>query len=106
MVRTCEQAIAVGLPAVAFTEHLEFTVGVAGDAIVDVATDHRWWGRIRPLDVTGYLASVEECRQRFPGLRILSGVEAGESHLFGASAGAVVHGHAFDRILGSLHAVP
>ena len=106
MVRTCEQAIAVGLPAVAFTEHLEFTVGVAGDAIVDVATDHRWWGRIRPLDVTGYLASVEECRQRFPGLRILSGVEAGESHLFGASAGAVVRGHAFDRVLGSLHAVP
>jgi histidinol-phosphatase (PHP family) len=106
MVRSCEQAVAVGLPAIAFTEHLEFTAGSAGDAIVDVATDHRWWGRIRPLDVTGYLASIEECRQRFPGLRILSGVEAGESHLFGASAGAVVHGNAFDRILGSLHAVP
>jgi histidinol-phosphatase (PHP family) len=106
MVRSCEQAVAVGLPAIAFTEHLEFTAGAAGDAIVDVATDHRWWGRIRPLDVTGYLASVEECRQRFPGLRILSGVEAGESHLFGASAGAVVRGHAFDRVLGSLHAVP
>ena len=39
MVRSCEQAIAIGLPAVAFTEHLEFTVGGAGDAIVDVATD-------------------------------------------------------------------
>ena len=63
-------------------------------------------GRIRPLNVTGYLASIEECRQRFPGLRILSGVEAGESHLFGASAGAVVRGQAFDRVLGSLHAVP
>ena len=86
MVRSCEQAIAVGLPAIAFTEHLEFTAGAAGDAIVDVATDHRWWGRIRPLDVTGYLASIEECRQRFPGLRILSGVEAGESHLFAGSA--------------------
>src|ERR1700728_3582855 len=106
MVRSCEQAIAIGLPSIAFTEHLEFTVGGAGDAIVDIATDHRWWGRIRPLDVTGYMASIEDCRQRFPGLRILSGVEAGESHLFGASAGAVVHGHAFDRILGSLHAVP
>ena len=106
MVRSCEQAVAVGLPAIAFTEHLEFTVGAAGDAIVEVATDHRWWGRIRPLDVTGYLASVEECRQRFPGLRIRSGVEAGESHLFGASAGAVVRGHPFDRVLGSLHAVP
>jgi histidinol-phosphatase (PHP family) len=106
MVRSCEQAIAIGLPAIAFTEHLEFTAGGAGDAIVDVATDHRWWGRIKPLDVTGYMASVEDCRQRFPGLRILSGVEAGEPHLFGASAGAIVHGHAFDRVLGSLHAVP
>ncbi|HVT66374.1 MAG TPA: PHP domain-containing protein [Trebonia sp.] len=106
MVRSCEQAIAVGLPSVAFTEHLEFTAGGVGDAILDIATDHRWWSRIKPLNVTGYMASVEECRQRFPGLRILSGVEAGESHLFGASAGAVVRGHVFDRVLGSLHAVP
>jgi histidinol-phosphatase (PHP family) len=106
MVRSCEQALALGLPAVAFTEHLEFTVGGEGDAIGEVATDHRWWSRIKPLDVAGYLASVDECRQRYPGLRILSGVETGESHLFAASAGAVVRGNAFDRVLGSLHAVP
>src|SRR5215831_16900884 len=106
MMRSCEHAIAVGLPSVAFTEHLEFTSGGEGDAIAGVATDARWWHRIRPLDVTGYLAAIEECRQRYPGLRILSGVEAGESHLFAASAGAVVRGHAFDRVLGSLHAVP
>jgi histidinol-phosphatase (PHP family) len=106
MVRSCEQAVAIGLPAVAFTEHLEFTEGGAGDAILNTATDHRWWGRIKPLDVAGYMASVEECRQRFPGLRILSGVEAGESHLFSASAAAIVSAHAFDRVLGSLHAVP
>jgi histidinol-phosphatase (PHP family) len=106
MVRSCEQAIGIGLPSLAFTEHLEFTEGGPGDAIHDVATDHRWWSRIKPLDVPGYMASVEECRQRFPELRILSGVEAGESHLFGASAGAVIHAHAFERVLGSLHAVP
>lgn len=106
MARSCEQALAIGLPAVAFTEHLEFTSGSEGDAIAGVATDARWWSRIKPLDVTGYLAAVEDCRQRFPGLRILSGVETGESHLFAASAGAVVHSHSFDRVLGSLHAVP
>jgi len=106
MVRSCEQALAIGLPAVAFTEHLEFTVGGEGDAIAGVATDARWWGRIKPLDVTGYLAAIEECRERYPGLRILSGVEAGEPHLFAASAGAIVRGHSFDRVLGSLHAVP
>ena len=106
MVGSCEQAVVAGLPAIAFTEHLEFTAGGDGDAIAQVATDHRWWGRIKPLDVTGYMASIEVCRERFPGLRILSGVEAGEPHLFSASAGAVVRGGGFDRVLGSLHAVP
>jgi histidinol-phosphatase (PHP family) len=106
MARSCEQAIALGLPAVAFTEHLEFTAGGEGDSIGEIATDHRWWSRIKPLDVAGYLAAIDECRQRYPGLRILSGVETGESHLFAASAGAVVRGSSFDRVLGSLHAVP
>jgi histidinol-phosphatase (PHP family) len=106
MARCCEQAVDIGLPAVAFTEHLEFIDGAEGDAIAGVATDSRWWNRIKPLDVTGYLADIEQCRDRFPGLRILSGVEAGESHLFLASAGGVVHGNDFDRVLGSLHAVP
>jgi len=106
MARSCEQALAIGLPAVAFTEHLEFTAAGDGDAIGGVATDARWWSRIKPLDVTGYLAAVADCRDRYPGLRILSGVEAGESHLFAASAGAIVRGNQFDRVLGSLHAVP
>jgi histidinol-phosphatase (PHP family) len=106
MVRSCEQAVALGLPAIAFTEHLEFTEGGPGDAIVSVATDHRWWGRIKPLNVDGYLACVQECRERFPGLRVLSGIEAGEPHLFAASASEVAQGNDFDRILGSLHAVP
>ena len=35
MVRSCEQAVAVGLPAIAFTEHLEFISGGPGDAIVE-----------------------------------------------------------------------
>jgi histidinol-phosphatase (PHP family) len=109
MARCCEQAISIGLPAIAFTEHLEFTHADAGDPIAEmteIPADTRWWGRIKPLDVTGYLAEVAECRERFPQLRILSGVEAGESHLFSASAGKIVRGSDFDRVLGSLHAVP
>ncbi len=106
MARTCAQALAIGLPAVAFTEHLEFISGGEGDAITGTAADARWWSRIKPLDVPGYLASVQECRERFPGLRILAGVEAGESHLFAGSAAAIIGGHDWDRILGSLHAVP
>jgi len=106
MSRSCEQALGIGLPAIAFTEHLEFTEGGDGDAIAGVATDARWWNRIKPLDLTGYLAALEDCRQRYPGLRILSGVEAGESHLFAASAAAALRGQPLDRVLGSLHAVP
>ena len=60
---------------------------------------------MRPLDVTGYLASIEECRHRFPSLRILSGVEAGEPHLFAGSVAAVLAAGSFDRVLGSLHAL-
>ncbi|HEY6791317.1 MAG TPA: PHP domain-containing protein [Trebonia sp.] len=106
MVRTCAQALAIGLPAVAFTEHLEFTSGGEGDAITGIAVDARWWSRIKPLDVPGYQAAVQECRERFPGLRILAGIEAGESHLFAGSAAAIIRGHDWDRVLGSLHAVP
>ncbi|MBO0820536.1 MAG: PHP domain-containing protein [Nocardiopsaceae bacterium] len=102
----CRQAVDIGLPAVAFTEHLEFTEGGDGDLATGATTDARWRIRIKPLDVAGYLADIAECRERFPGLRILSGVEAGESHLFAASASEIVDGHDFDRVLGSLHAVP
>jgi hypothetical protein len=34
-----------------------------------------------PLDVEGYLACVQRCRDRFPGLRILTGAELGEPRL-------------------------
>jgi histidinol-phosphatase (PHP family) len=103
MTRSCEQALAVGVPSVAFTEHMEFTTSQPGDAIT---MDQRWWKRIRPFDVDGYMAAVAACRERYPDLRILSGVEAGEPHLFAASATALMSGYSFDRVLGSLHAVP
>jgi histidinol-phosphatase (PHP family) len=106
MVRTCEQAVAVGLPSVAFTEHLEFTTAGEGDAITGIAADARWWSRIKPLDVTGYLSCLQDCRSRFPDLRILSGIEAGEVHLFAGSAAAIISSRDWDRVLGSLHAVP
>lgn len=102
----CERALEIGLPSLAFTEHLEFTEGGDGDEATGISADARWWGRIKPLDVTGYLADIAECRERFPELRILSGVEAGESHLFAGSARKIVGAGDFDRVLGSLHAVP
>ena len=106
MVRSCEQALAAGVPAVAFTDHLDFTAGTDGDLIVAEHIDPRPYAAMRVLDVPGYLASVQECRERFPDLRILTGAEIGEAHMWDASARAVVARAGFDRILGSLHAIP
>ncbi len=80
MVRSCEQALAVGVPAVAFTDHLDFTVSTDGDLIAAEHIDPRPYAAMRVLDVPGYLASVQECRERFPDLRILTGAEIGEAH--------------------------
>jgi histidinol-phosphatase (PHP family) len=106
MVRSCEQALAIGVPVVAFTDHLDFTVPTDGDRIAAEHIRPRPYARMHPIDVPGYLATVQECRQRYPDLRILTGAEIGEAHMWAASARAVVATAGFDRILGSLHAIP
>jgi histidinol-phosphatase (PHP family) len=106
MARSCEQALALGVPAIAFTDHLDFIVSVDGDQLAADGLDPHRFQRMRLLDVSGYLAAVEECRERYPDLRILSGAEIGEAHLFGASAHMVASSANFDRVLGSVHAIP
>lgn len=104
MERTCERAVAVGLPAVAFTEHVDFTEWGEGDAIPE-STPEITRSLIEPFDVPGYLASVQRCRERFPELRVLTGIETGEPHLFAGSVSRVLKAASFDRVLGSLHSV-
>ena len=112
MARSCEQALAAGLPGLAFTDHLDFTTWTDEDPIGAENLDPHRYARMHLLDLEGYYATLEECRQRYPELRILSGVEIGEAHLWAASAAATVARTAAagrpgpDRILGSLHAVP
>jgi histidinol-phosphatase (PHP family) len=105
MQRTCARALELGLPAVAFTEHVDFTEWGAHDEPPADATHIATRERVRPLDVEGYLAGIETCRGRFPGLRILSGIEAGEPHHFAGSVAAVLAQGRFDRVLGSLHSL-
>jgi histidinol-phosphatase (PHP family) len=64
-------------------------------------------GRFDPpsVDTDGYLACVQRCRDRFPGLRILTGVELGEPHWFDGQSRALVGSGDFDRVLGSLHSL-
>lgn len=106
MIRACDQALQSGLPAVAFTEHVDFTQWGAGDRPNNDRPQARAQGGIEPLDVEAYAASIAECRERFTELRILSGMETGEPHLFSGSIAQLLTQTTFDRILGSLHSLP
>ena len=78
MRRACEKAVQLGLPAIAFTEHLDFTVWDPDDRATDEGLVERHASRHAEIDVQGYFAELTEVRERFPELRILSGVETGE----------------------------
>ena len=105
MRRACEEALRQGLPAIAFTEHLDFTVWDPDDRATDEGLVERHASRHADIDVEGYFAELAEVRDRFPELRILSGVEAGEPHLFEASVAAYLRDAPVDRVLGSLHSL-
>jgi histidinol-phosphatase (PHP family) len=112
MERSCARAVDLGLPAIAFTEHLDHTVLTTAlddidpdDHLATLATPH---GLLTPPDlaVSGYLEEIERCRVRFPNLRILSGLEMGEPHWHAAAVAKVLDAGQFDRVLGSLHCLP
>jgi histidinol-phosphatase (PHP family) len=105
MARACERAVAEGLPAIAFTEHLDFTVWSEEDRATADGLVDRHPAQQTPIDVEAYAAELAECRERFPELRIWSGIEAGEPHLFGASIAAHLGAAPADRVLGSLHSL-
>ena len=105
MLGTCARAVELGLPSVAFTEHLDFTVWGADDPATQLGLTGRHPAKQLPIDVDGYAASIAECRERFPGLRVLSGVETGEPHLFAGSVAAHLRRFPVDRVLGSLHSL-
>jgi histidinol-phosphatase (PHP family) len=112
MERSCARAVELGLSSLAFTEHVDHTVWTvdpgslaAGGHLAAVATPN---GVLVPpaFDVSGYLEAVERCRDRFPELRILSGVELGEPHRHARAVSGVLGRGRFDRVLGSLHCLP
>lgn len=111
MVRTCERAVRIGLPALIFTEHFDFDDMWRAGAEDFPAAARRHInadGYLVPplLDVEGYFDAIAVCRRRFPQLSILSGVEFGQPHLFEDRAREVVDLGRFDRVNGSLHTLP
>lgn len=104
---TCDQAIEMGLPAIAFTEHADSTPFRAGYLVEEfshLVTD----GILTAPDlgVEGYLESVESCRARYPDLRILTGLEVGQPHRHLAELTDLLAKGTFDRVIGSLHCLP
>ncbi len=90
MEKSCERALEIGLPAIAFTDHADFVKVHPGQYCVDIV---------------GYLDSVERCRARFKSLRIHSGVELGEPHWFPEETHRVLSVGKLDHVLGSVHCV-
>ncbi|MFI5931408.1 PHP domain-containing protein [Actinoplanes sp. NPDC051494] len=112
MEKTCARAVEIGLPAIAFTEHVDFSRWVvAADVLARSAIRRELTGPDGilvppPLDREGYFASLERCRDLFPSLRIISGVELGEPHRHGDAVAGLLGDGAFERVLGSLHCLP
>src|SRR5579864_9642107 len=90
MERSCEMAIEVGLPAIAFTEHADWALVHEGQHTVD-------------LD--GYFDAIERCRAKFKGLKILTGVELGEPHWFPTETAAVLAAGPLTQVHGSIHCI-
>jgi histidinol-phosphatase (PHP family) len=106
MEASCARAVELGLPSIAFTEHVDLTSWVLAAPLRDgdqLGADGRF--DPPPLDVDGYLECLHACRERFPGLRILSGVELGEPHWHADELGALLASGAYQRVLGSLHSL-
>lgn len=108
---SCARAVELGLPAIAFTEHVDAIRWAVPSTSRDEMRrrglepdDH---GRFEPepLDVDGYLESVDRCRQRFPNLHIVTGAEIGEPHWFPAETRELLRRGDFERVLGSVHSI-
>ena len=87
---SCERAIEIGLPAIAFTEHADWALVHKGQHSVDLA---------------GYFDAIERCRAKYKGLTILTGVELGEPHWFPKETAEVLAAGPLDQVLGSIHCI-
>jgi histidinol-phosphatase (PHP family) len=110
MVGSCERAVELGLPSIAFTDHADLTAWRMDPDRASSLPEHlraRLTGtdQLRPpdLDVSGYAECVRRCRERFPQLRILFGVELSEPHWNRERVRELLTANAFERVLGSVH---
>jgi histidinol-phosphatase (PHP family) len=107
---TCLRAVNIGLPAIFFTEHLDIpnTWRAEPEDLMPHQQDFlNDASRVdfAPFDADGYFESIDRMRHEFPNLRIHTGVEFGQPHLFESQARELVDFSLIDRVLGSLHTI-
>lgn len=112
MERSCHRAVQLGLASIAFTEHADFTRWVIDP---EASAGIRWVNAARvgpdgrfnppPLDAVAYLECVQRCRDRFPDVRIVAGLELGEPHWHQGQVKDLLGFGGFDRLLGSVHSL-
>lgn len=108
---SCARAVELGLPGIAFTEHLDFTtfsIDLDGPYQSEVLTSLADDDQLTPpvFDVSAYFEAIDRCRERFPALRVHSGLEMGQPHWHPDEFATVLAAGPFDRVLGSLHCLP
>ncbi|HKT56354.1 MAG TPA: PHP domain-containing protein [Microbacterium sp.] len=112
MERICARAVHIGLPAVIFTEHLDFEQEWVVENPADLGTtaqryvDEEGHVRLPRFDLEGYLGAIDRCRHAYPNLRILTGVEFGQPHLWDREAASMLRSGVIERVNGSLHMLP
>ncbi len=112
MLAACARAVELGLPSIAFTEHIDLTPWFVApenqdrfdDSFQGGLDDHHCF-HAPDFNLDGYFEMIEECRGRYPGLRILTGLELGEPHWFPSEVAHLLGRGQFDRLLGSVHSV-
>jgi len=102
----------LGLPSIAFTEHADLTAwSIPAREVATMPPAYQSHvgndGLFRPpsFDIDGYAASIELCRERFPELRIRSGIELGEAHRHADDVHSLLAAYSFDVVIGSLHSL-
>jgi histidinol-phosphatase (PHP family) len=110
MERTCARAVELGLRSVAFTDHADFTAWTLVDDESRFPAQLRAWvtrGVLSPppLALEGYFECLLRCRERFPELEILSGVELSEPHWHAEAAARLLSQGDFDLVICGQHSL-
>jgi histidinol-phosphatase (PHP family) len=110
MEQTCARAVGLGLRSVAFTDHADFTAWtLLGNEAGFPANfrAHVTRGVLLPpaLALEGYFECLLRCRERFPELQILSGVELSEPHWHSQEAACLLRQGDFDLVICGQHSL-